>query len=126
LHGGAPQKDPRRTRYSQVTHYYFEGCTYYTPLGSVPLLGSIEYRDIVDISTGKHVPNMLNGLPVSKEQIQHASLVIDQPPDPSRPKLPPGFDGKAYLKANPDVAEAQVDPAKHWLEFGYLEGRPLR
>ncbi len=128
LHGGAPQNNLRRTRHSQVTHYYFEGCTYYTPLGSVPFLGSIEYREIVDISTGKNVPNMLNGLPVSKEQIHHASFVMDQASvtDPSRPKLPPGFDGTAYLKANPDVAEAQVDPVKHWLEFGYLEGRPLR
>lgn len=25
LHGGSPQKDPSRTRHSQVTHYYFEG-----------------------------------------------------------------------------------------------------
>ncbi len=35
LHGGAPRKDLTRTRHSQVTHYYFEGCDYYTPLGSV-------------------------------------------------------------------------------------------
>jgi hypothetical protein len=34
LHGGAPQKDLRRTRHSQVTHVYFEGCQYYTPLTS--------------------------------------------------------------------------------------------
>jgi ectoine hydroxylase-related dioxygenase (phytanoyl-CoA dioxygenase family) len=32
IHGGAPQKDPDRTRHSQVTHYFFEGCTYYTPM----------------------------------------------------------------------------------------------
>jgi hypothetical protein len=32
LHGGAPQKDKSRTRMSQVTHYYFEGCKYWTPL----------------------------------------------------------------------------------------------
>ncbi|HZW31380.1 MAG TPA: phytanoyl-CoA dioxygenase family protein [Isosphaeraceae bacterium] len=31
LHGGSPQRDQRRTRFSQVTHYYFEGCRYYTP-----------------------------------------------------------------------------------------------
>ena len=34
LHGGAPQNDPNRSRHSQVTHYYFEGCKYYTPLNS--------------------------------------------------------------------------------------------
>jgi ectoine hydroxylase-related dioxygenase (phytanoyl-CoA dioxygenase family) len=34
LHGGAPQKDRSRTRLSQVTHYFFEGCKYYTPMSS--------------------------------------------------------------------------------------------
>jgi hypothetical protein len=32
IHGGAPQKDMDRSRHSQVTHFYFEGCKYYTPL----------------------------------------------------------------------------------------------
>ncbi len=32
IHGGAPILDAARTRQSQVTHYYFEGCQYYTPL----------------------------------------------------------------------------------------------
>jgi ectoine hydroxylase-related dioxygenase (phytanoyl-CoA dioxygenase family) len=32
LHGGSHQRDRSRTRMSQVTHYFFEGCRYYTPL----------------------------------------------------------------------------------------------
>jgi ectoine hydroxylase-related dioxygenase (phytanoyl-CoA dioxygenase family) len=32
LHGGAPRKDMSRSRHSQVTHYFFEDCKYYTPL----------------------------------------------------------------------------------------------
>jgi ectoine hydroxylase-related dioxygenase (phytanoyl-CoA dioxygenase family) len=32
LHGGAPQTDRSVTRHSQVTHYFFEGCSYFTPL----------------------------------------------------------------------------------------------
>ena len=32
LHGGSRQKDKSRSRHSQVTHYFFEGCRYYTPL----------------------------------------------------------------------------------------------
>jgi ectoine hydroxylase-related dioxygenase (phytanoyl-CoA dioxygenase family) len=32
LHGGSPQTDKTRTRHSQVTHYFFEGCRVYTPL----------------------------------------------------------------------------------------------
>jgi len=33
------------------------------------------------------------------------------------------FDGEAYLKQNPDVAEARVDPLGHYLEHGLAEGR---
>ncbi len=36
LHGGSSRKDIARTRHSQVTHYYFEGCKYYTPMESKP------------------------------------------------------------------------------------------
>src|SRR3989442_304115 len=32
LHGGAPQRDLSRSRHSQVTHFFFEGCKYYTPM----------------------------------------------------------------------------------------------
>ena len=31
LHGGSAILDKKKTRYSQVTHYYFSGCKYYTP-----------------------------------------------------------------------------------------------
>jgi len=34
LHGGSPQRDPARSRHSQVTHFFFEGCRYYTPMMS--------------------------------------------------------------------------------------------
>ena len=34
LHGGAPMKNLSRTRHSQVTHFYFENCRYYTPINS--------------------------------------------------------------------------------------------
>ena len=34
LHGGAAQTDLARSRHSQVTHYYFEDCAYYTPMNS--------------------------------------------------------------------------------------------
>ena len=34
LHGGGPRRDPNRSRHSQVNHYFFEGCRYYTPLYS--------------------------------------------------------------------------------------------
>jgi hypothetical protein len=33
------------------------------------------------------------------------------------------FDPEAYLQINPDVAEAGVDPLRHFVEFGLAEGR---
>jgi chromosome segregation ATPase len=35
------------------------------------------------------------------------------------------FDSRAYLKANPDVASAGVNPLRHYLAHGASEGRPL-
>lgn len=32
LHGGHPHQDVKRSRHSQVTHYFFENCRYYTPM----------------------------------------------------------------------------------------------
>jgi ectoine hydroxylase-related dioxygenase (phytanoyl-CoA dioxygenase family) len=34
LHGGSPQPDRARSRHSQVTHYFFEGCRYWAPMVS--------------------------------------------------------------------------------------------
>jgi ectoine hydroxylase-related dioxygenase (phytanoyl-CoA dioxygenase family) len=45
LHGGAHQNDRSRTRLSQVTHYFFEGCRYYTPMASEE--DNIRWRDPV-------------------------------------------------------------------------------
>jgi len=122
LHGGSAQTDLKRTRHSQVTHYYFEGCSYYTPLLSVPFLGNILHREITDIRSGKVVPNMLNGHKVPWHEIK--PLTSDVATKPT--KVPEGFDQAAYLRANPDVQAAGLDGTAHWLEYGYKEQRPLR
>lgn len=57
LHGGDPIRDPQSSRLSQVSHYYFEGCDFFTPRLSDLAAGSIHFRDqIVDIATGTRVP----------------------------------------------------------------------
>ena len=43
LHGGSKHIDNSRTRHSQVTHYFFEGCKYYTHMYSTP--DKIDWRD---------------------------------------------------------------------------------
>jgi len=64
LHGGAPQSNPRLTRWSQVTHYYFEDCIYYTPAFSDETLGQLRLRDIVGIDDGEPRPNSYLGVPL--------------------------------------------------------------
>ena len=61
LHGGSHQNDPRLTRWSQVTHYYFDDCIYYTPAFSDEAVGKLALRDLVSISDGKKKSNRYLG-----------------------------------------------------------------
>lgn len=47
LHGGGTHADKTRTRMSQVTHYYFDGCQYYSPLSSYGGYRHLKTRDWV-------------------------------------------------------------------------------
>lgn len=49
LHGGIEIKDTSRSRYSHVTHYYFEGCDkYYSPLFSESWKGEFSEKDLTN------------------------------------------------------------------------------
>lgn len=62
LHGGEPVMNRERSRRTQVTHYYFGGCTYYTPMRSDVFLGRIAFRDnLVDIRNGQPIPHWYKG-----------------------------------------------------------------
>ena len=65
FHGGSPILDTDRTRLSQVTHYYFEGCIYYTPLFSDLGLGKMVTRTVHDMRTGNAVPQFYNGCEIA-------------------------------------------------------------
>lgn len=39
--------------------------------------------------------------------------------------LPENFDARFYLEQYPDIAQARVDPADHYLEYGRFEGRAV-
>jgi hypothetical protein len=61
LHGGSRQINRKLTRWSQVTHYYFEGCIYYTPAFSDEILGHLHLRDHVSIGDKRPRPNIYMG-----------------------------------------------------------------
>lgn len=67
LHGGEAHRDRARSRWSQVTHYYFDDCLYYTPMGSLPLAGQVRFRTPRDIASGAPRPGSLNGLPLDRD-----------------------------------------------------------
>lgn len=66
LHGGSVQNDPRLTRWSQVTHYYFDDCIYYTPAFSDEFLGRLDVRRPYAITEGGNRQGSYLGVPLPK------------------------------------------------------------
>ena len=64
VHGGSPILEEGRTRLSQVTHYFFDGCIYYSPLDSIPITGEYRLLSPIDIKTGRPLSHTYNGAPV--------------------------------------------------------------
>ena len=65
FHGGGPVLEPGRTRFSQVTHYFFRDCVYYLPFFSDPAVGRLRQAHLIDIGSGELVPSVFNGRRVS-------------------------------------------------------------
>jgi hypothetical protein len=143
LHGGEPILRAGSTRWSQVTHYYFEGCRYYTPMHSDLIEGQIAHRDPVNIALG--VKN--SDVPALKRkqaeqsaspggfQKAYAALLkflnpfgakAEKPTHWPAAPLPADFDPEIYSLLNPDVIEAGLDPTQHYSRHGHLEGRPYK
>jgi len=89
IHGGSMVEDLQRTRWSQVTHYLFEGCRYYTPLLSDWPEGPVSWRIPFDIARGcergvdldglqalaaRHGWSWVKFVPSSSEEIEPALL----------------------------------------------------
>ena len=55
FHGGEPIHDKSRSRFSQVNHYYFDGCAYLTPFHSSLAHRKTIYREPFDIGRGRFV-----------------------------------------------------------------------
>lgn len=130
LHGGSPQLDATKTRWSQVSHYYFEDCIYYTPAFSDEPVGRLDLRSATNLTTGEPIPNMYLGRSYDVERLDSDSSASKRGRKwwASRPRgaLPADFDAEAYLYLNPDVAAAGINPAEHYLNYGASEGRRFR
>jgi len=136
VHGGYKIQDKSRTRWSQVSHYYFDDCVYTTPLANTQAKGKIFQRDITDISTGKSVQNKICGESLTDEEIQtvtpkpfiqknlidyfnkYANSTYRKHKD-----LPKNFSALTYLKKNADLLKHNVDPYEHYIKYGKSECR---
>lgn len=64
VHGGSAVIDPQSTRFSQVTHYYFKDCVYYTPtLSNMATKELFLRRFLVNIRNGETLVNNWNSKP---------------------------------------------------------------
>lgn len=126
LHGGSVQHDPKLTRWSQVTHYYFEDCAYYTPAFSDEAIGALDLRSIVDIQTNEVRPNLHLGRPFRPFRQRKPSFAEKIRRRIKANVVPSDFDADAYYRLNPDVAAANIDAAVHYTKHGRSEGRRYR
>ena len=143
LHGGEPIVRAGATRWSQVTHYYFEGCRHYTPMHSDLIEGKIAHRDPINIAFGlknsavstlRRQPEE-HKTPLGGFKKFYAALLkifkqfsVIRSARRSWPvaALPDDFDPEIYNLLNPDVREAGLDPTMHYRRHGHLEGRPYK
>jgi len=66
VHGGSPVIKAGSTRLSQVTHYYFKDCIYYSPMSSNTISGELQVRTkLKNMRTGIVEPSTFNGQPTT-------------------------------------------------------------
>lgn len=79
LHGGTPLINPDSTRYSQVTHYFFRDCVYYTPMLSNMVTNELFIRDhLQNIRTGEIVKQTYNGKTISSYKTKGKLSVLSE------------------------------------------------
>lgn len=120
MHSGTTQLHPARTRWLQVTHYFFDDCAYYTPMMSDRFYGNIAFRTLTNIATGEKVLNRVAGHAVPERFMEVTTL------GQTKWNEEETFDPVLYLLANPDVAAAGIDPSAHYLTYGWRERHKLR
>lgn len=84
FHGGNRRNNPSLSRLSQVSHYYFEGCAYHTPLLFDRARGEPFIREPYDLSTRRFVASDTRQLAgragLTYRLAQRAKLCVHAPP----------------------------------------------
>jgi hypothetical protein len=78
IHGGSKVINEKSTRYSQVTHYYFKDCTFYTPMLSNMVTNELFLKNnLVDIKTGEKIKQSFNGNTLNYVEIDKNKFVLN-------------------------------------------------
>lgn len=83
VHGGGPVRRAGATRWSQVTHVYFEDCVYYAPIYSNPAAGDLYLKRVVDVGSGTPVRQRWHGLelpPIPEDGTYKLVLDVEEAP----------------------------------------------
>ncbi|MGK7922322.1 MAG: phytanoyl-CoA dioxygenase family protein [Trichodesmium sp.] len=122
LHGGSPVLDKNRTRYSQVTHYYFSDCMYYIPLLSDPFLHRIHLKEVKNMITGEVVNHIYNGEKVSinpeeyeVEKLKYQLLQFESELEKLRPLAIASQDELNVLKPQLQTVESELEKLRSYL-----------
>lgn len=76
-HGGAKVRDPGSTRWSQVTHYFFDGFTYVTPLLGDRTAGELYVREpLIDIAERRVVSHRMDGRKASLVRLANGRAIV--------------------------------------------------
>ena len=120
LHGGCKHMDNNKSRFSQVTHYYFNDCTYYSPMDSDKKHCFIQQRfDNAESHQGSDLHDSRKTI-VNQFRASYQFL-IDQ-----HRKLPKDFDAEKYLSLHQDVKDGGMNPVTHYILYGRYEGRSYK
>lgn len=78
IHGGSPVTKEGASRWSQVTHYFFEDCFYYTPMLSNMVTHELYLRNnLINIKTGKKAEQSYNGQKLNMLPTQRKLFILN-------------------------------------------------
>lgn len=118
-HGGAKVLDQATTRWSQVTHYFFEGFTYVTPMLGDSAAGELHVREpLIDIARRRVVSHRVDGHRAPLIRLPNGRSVLSDAGRQDihhRTRVASSLRGmRRYAGAAPRMGAALLTPGVRW------------
>lgn len=120
VHGGGVVADPARSRWSHVTHYFFDDTLAYTPMVSNRVTGDLYLRRFVDIATGEPVVNRYRGMPIELAASATVKLRLEPAGDGGLAVRPISNYEHTFLER--DKKSLEVDAANYRQQLAMVQG----